>query len=335
MLHCELGEDGNCLPFFCGGVGSRLQENVSPLFMRRSHGRPALTGFVYALLAYASWGLLPLYWKPFGNVSPLEVVSHRVIWSLILLAVLVMIFGQLDETSSVLRSGKRLSVLFVTASLLGVNWALFIYGVVSEQVVQTSLGYFLNPLVSIFLAFVFLRERLNLVQTLAVFLAASGVAHFGWHLGQLPWIALSLAFSFGLYGLLRKLVAVTPLVGLLIETALMTPPALAMIWSLSSQGRVGFGTSAHLTFLFLGAGVVTTLPLLWFNSATKLLPLSTMGFLQYLAPTLQLLVGVIVFKEPFTSREVISFVLIWTAIAVYVSSLLRSRRYPALTPDAD
>jgi len=262
-------------------------------------------------------------------------VSHRVIWSLLLLALLVVLFRQVDEMRAVLRSGKRLAVLCLTASLLSVNWGLFIYGVVSGQVVQTSLGYFLNPLVSILLAFLFLKERLNLVQLLAVFLAACGVAHFGWRLGQLPWIALALALTFGLYGLLRKIVAVTPLVGLLVETALMTPPALAIIWSLSSQGRAGFGNSANLTLLFLGAGVVTTLPLLWFNSATKLLRLSTMGFLQYLAPTLQLLVGVVVFKEPFSSREVISFVLIWTAIAIYLYSLLRSRQYAIPMPDPD
>jgi chloramphenicol-sensitive protein RarD len=207
--------------------------------------------------------------------------------------------------------------------------------VASGQVVQTSLGYFLNPLVSIFLASLFLRERLNLVQMFAVLLAGCGVAHFGWHLGQLPWIALSLALSFGLYGLLRKIVVVTPLVGLLIETAVMTPPALGVIWSLSNQGRVGFGSSAHPTLLFFGAGLVTTLPLLWFNSATKLLRLSTMAFLQYLAPTLQLLVGVILFKEAFTSREAISFALIWTAIAVYLASLVRSRQYPEPTANAD
>jgi chloramphenicol-sensitive protein RarD len=303
--------------------------------MTRSPKGPALTGFLYALLAYASWGLLPLYWKPFGSVSPLEIVSHRVIWSLILLAMFVVMFRQMDEMRAVLRNGKRMAVLVLTASLLSVNWALFIYGVVSGQVVQTSLGYFLNPLVSILLAFVFLKERFNLVQMVAVFLAACGVAHFGWHLGQLPWLALGLAFTFGLYGLLRKIVAVTPLIGLLVETALMAPVALAMIWVLSSQGRAGFGSSAGLTLLFLGAGVVTTLPLLWFNSAAKLLRLSTMGFLQYLAPTLQLLVGVIVFKEPFTSRETISFVLIWTAIAVYLYSLLRSRQYAIPMPDPD
>jgi chloramphenicol-sensitive protein RarD len=297
--------------------------------------RPALRGFVFALLAYASWGLLPLYWKYFASVSPLEVVSHRVIWSLFLLAILVPMFRQVEDLRVVLRKPRRLVVLFVTASLLSINWGIFIYGVVSNQLVQTSLGYFLNPLVSILLAFLFLRERLNLVQIFAVFLAACGVAYFGWRLGRLPWIALALAFSFGLYGLLRKMVAVTPLIGLLIETALMTPPAVVIIWSLSSQGLAGFGSSAGLTLLFLSAGMVTTLPMLWFTSATKLLRLSTMGFLQYLAPTLQLLVGVTIFNEPFTAREALSFVLIWTAIALYLASLLRSRRYVTPIPDPD
>ena len=301
----------------------------------RSPKRSALTGLIYALLAYASWGLFPLYWKRFGSASPLEIVSHRVIWSLILLAILTVMYRQVDEMRAVLRNGRRLAVLVATASLLSVNWGLFIYGVVSGQVVQTSLGYFLNPLVSILLAFLFLKERLGRVQMVAVVLAACGVLHFGWHLGQLPWIALGLAFSFGLYGLLRKIVAVTPLAGLLVETAVMAPAALALIWSLSSQGRSEFGSSTRLTILFLGAGVVTTLPLLWFNSATKLLRLSTMGFLQYLAPTLQLIVGVIVFKEPFTNREAVSFVLIWTAIAIYLYSLLRSRQYTLPMPDPD
>ncbi|HEY5770253.1 MAG TPA: EamA family transporter RarD, partial [Terrimicrobium sp.] len=239
------------------------------------------------------------------------------------------------EMHAVLRNGKRLAVLVLTASLLSVNWGLFIYGVVSGQVVQTSLGYFLNPLVSILMAFLFLKERLSSMQTVAVVLAACGVLHFGWYLGSLPWIALGLAFSFALYGLLRKIVAVTPLIGLLIETLVMAPAALALIWSLSSEGRAEFGSSTRLTILFLGAGVVTTLPLLWFNSAAKLLRLSTMGFLQYLAPTLQLLVGVIVFEEPFTNREAISFALIWTAIGIYLYSLLRSRKYTVPMPDPD
>ena len=297
--------------------------------------RPATAGFLYALLAYGSWGLLPLYWKSFGTASPVEIVSHRVLWSLMLLAVLTAVSGQGQEAREVLRDSKRLLLLALTATLLSVNWGLFIYGLISAQVVETSLGYFLNPLVSILLALLFLKERLSLVQSAAVLLAVCGVVQFGWFLGRLPWIALSLALTFGLYGLLRKTIAVSPLLGLLIETALMAPAALAVVLILSNQGRAAFGSSAKLSLLFFGAGVVTTLPLLWFNSATKLLRLSTMGFLQYLAPTLQLLVGVIVFREAFTMRQAISFALIWSAIAIYLVSLLRSRRFPDPVPDAD
>lgn len=287
------------------------------------------------MLAYASWGLLPLYWKQFGNASPLEIVSHRVIWSLVLLAMFIVMFRQVDEMRAVLRDGRRLATLVLTASLLGANWALFIYGVVSDQVVQTSLGYFLNPLVSILLGFVFLKERLSRMQTGAVFLAGCGVAHFGFHVGHMPWLALSLALTFGLYGLLRKIVTVTPLVGVTVETSLIAPVALGIIWALSSQRRAEFGDSLQLNLLFMGAGVVTTLPLLWFNSAAKLLRLATMGFLQYLAPTLQLLVGTIVFHEPFSAREAMSFILIWTAIALYVFSLLRARRNAIPKPEPD
>jgi rarD protein len=201
-----------------------------------------------------------------------------------LLAILTVVSGQGQETREVLRDSKRLLVLALTATLLSVNWGLFIYGVLSAQVVETSLGYFLNPLVSILLALLFLKERLSLVQSAAVLLAVCSVAQFGWFLGRPPWIALSLALTFGLYGLLRKTIAVSPLVGLLIETALMAPAALAVVLILSNQGRAAFGSSAKLSLLFFGAGVVTTLPLLWFNSATKLLRLSTMGFLQYWRP---------------------------------------------------
>ena len=264
-----------------------------------------------------------MYWKFFGGVSPLEIVSHRVLWSVLLLALLVAASQQLRELVAVLRNVRHLAILLLTASLLSANWGIFIYGVLSGHVVETSLGYFLNPLISILLALVFLKERMNRWQTAAVVLAACGVAHFGWHLGHFPWIALGLASTFGLYGLLRKVVRVSPLVGLLVETALMTPVALAMIALLAGHGQTAFETSQ--VFLFASMGVITTLPLLWFNKAAKLLRLSTMGLLQYLVPTLQLLVGVVIFHEPFTSREGISFVLIWAAIAIYLSSHLRER----------
>ena len=282
-------------------------------------------GFLYALLAYASWGLFPLYWKLFGGVSPLEIVSHRVLWSALLLAVFVAASRQLREVIAVVRNWRHLLVLFLTASLLSANWGIFIYGVLSKHVVETSLGYFLNPLISILLALVFLKERMNRWQTAAIALAACGVAHFGWHLGHIPWVALCLASSFGLYGLLRKVVRVSPLVGLLVETALMTPVAIGMIAFLSRNGHATFGTSTSQIWLFASMGLITTMPLLWFNKAAKLLRLSTMGFLQYLTPTLQLLVGVFAFHEPFTSREGVSFALIWAAIAIYLTSHLLER----------
>lgn len=297
--------------------------------------RVSSSGFLYAVLAYASWGIFPIYWKLFGPVSPLEVISHRVIWSLILIFGLVVGFGQLAELREVLGSLKKVGVLLLTASLLSVNWGIFVYGVVTGQIVQTSLGYFLNPLFSVLLALVFLKERLTRWQVVAVILAALGVLHFGWHLGHMPWIAIGLAVTFGFYGLLRKIVAVSPLVGLSVETALMTPVALGLIFMLSSQQRAIFGSSTMLTLLFLGAGVVTTLPLLWFNSAAKLLPFSTLGFLQYLAPTLQLLCGVLLYREPFSHREGISFLLIWVAIAIFLTSLLRKKEAAVPVPNAD
>ncbi len=276
-----------------------------------------------------------MYWKPFSGVSPLEVISHRVIWSLLFLGILVFAFRQGGEVRSVLRNGRRLAVLFLTATLLSVNWGLFIYAVGIGQVVQSSLGYFLNPLVSIVLAFVFLRERLTGWQIAAVVLAAAGAAHFGWHIGTVPGITIGIALSFALYGLLRKIVAVSPLVGLLVETALMAPAALGLMAFFSARGQAAFGGTPVLTLLFLGAGVVTTLPLLWFNKAAKLLPLSTLGFLQFLTPTLQLLVGVLVFHEPFSGRDAVSFALIWAGIGLYLLTLWKSPGDSVPVPTSD
>lgn len=297
--------------------------------------RVSSLGFLYALLAYVSWGVFPIYWKFFGRVSPLEIISHRVVWSLVLVIALVAGSRQFGELLCVLRDFKRLGLLFLTASLLSVNWGIFVYGVISGQVVQTSLGYFINPLVSVVLALVFLKEQLTRWQVVAVVIAALGVFHYAWHLGHWPWIALGLAVTFALYGLLRKVVAVTPLVGLAVETMLMFPVALGMILSLSSRNEALFGGSLQMVFLFMGAGVVTTLPLWWFNSATKLLPLSTMGFLQYVAPTLQLLCGVVIYHEPFTYGEGLSFLLIWVAIGIFLTSLLRVKPPQVPVPPAD
>jgi chloramphenicol-sensitive protein RarD len=274
-------------------------------------------GALYAVLAYGVWGLLPIYWKFFGGISPIEVLSHRMIWSLAFLSLLLLAQHRLPEVRELLRSPRRVGWLLLTASLLTFNWGLYIYGVNTDRVVETSLGYYINPLVTVLLGFVFLEERLHWGQTLAVVLATIGVGYFVLQFGSVPWIALGLAFSFAFYGLLRKMVAVAPMVGLVVETALITPIVLLLIISWAMSGTCHFGTTWPITLLFIGAGIATSLPLLWFNNAAKRLRLSTLGFFQYMAPSIQLLLGTLIYREPFTPTHLVTFCLIWTALALY------------------
>jgi chloramphenicol-sensitive protein RarD len=221
------------------------------------------------------------------------------------------------EFKAVWRSPRTMLLLLFSASLLSVNWGLYIYGVNTDRVVETSLGYFINPLVNVLLGAIVLKERLRWGQQAAVALAAIGVTYFVWQLGTVPWIALSLAFSFGLYGLVRKLIPVSPMVGLAVETIWMSPLALLLLSYKTLT--VGSSLPPHLgmILLFFSAGIVTTFPLLWFNNAAKRLRLSTLGFIQYLAPTLQLLCGVLLYHESFTSTHLITFSCIWLALLIY------------------
>ncbi|HEY8901352.1 MAG TPA: EamA family transporter RarD [Chthoniobacterales bacterium] len=282
-------------------------------------------GILYALLAYGAWGLFPIYWKGFGAIPPVEVIAHRLVWSLVFLLILVTATGRLRECLRIVRSPRLVATLALTAALLSINWGLFVHGVNSGQVVEASLGYFFNPLLSVLLGFLILRERLTRLQVIAVGLASLGVFAFGYHVGRVPWIALGIALSFGLYGLIRKMVPVDPLPGLVVETGVSAPIAAAVIGLHAAHGSGHFFDSPGITLLFLGGGVVTAFPLIWFISAAKLLPLSMVGFFQYLAPTLQLAVGVFLFHERFTPRDAIAFGLIWAAIAIFLAG---SRRRP-------
>lgn len=286
------------------------------------------TGALYAILAYTSWGLLPVYWKFFAQVPAVEVLSHRILWSLVFLVGLLLVQQRGAEFSQLRHSPKRLGMLLLTASLLSFNWGLYIYAVNADRVVETSLGYFINPLVNVLLGFVFLKERLNSAQKVAVLLASIGVGIFVWQFGAVPWIALALAFSFGLYGLLRKVVAVAPMVGLAVETLLVTPVALAMVgyWAITGVGHLG--TDWLITLLFMGAGIVTSFPLLWFNNAAKRLRLSTLGFFQYIAPSLQLILGVFLYHEPFTPVHAVTFGCIWMALLIYSTTSLLAQYAP-------
>ena len=284
------------------------------------------TGSIYALLAYGAWGLLPIYWKFLGQISAIEVLCHRIIWSLVFLSVMLILRQRQFEVRALLKSRHSLGVLLITAVLLTCNWGLYIYGVNTDRVVETSLGYFINPLVSVFLGFVFLKEQLLRGQQIAVGLAAIGVGYFVWQFGAVPWIALGLALTFAFYGLLRKVVRVPPMVGLAVETLLITPAALILVayWGVSDAGN--FGSSLTLTLLFVGAGIVTSMPLLWFNNAAKRLRLSTLGLFQYLAPSTQLTLGVLLYREPFTATHAITFGFIWTALLLYSTTSLLSNR---------
>lgn len=298
---------------------------TQPSSLSSPHPHDSKGGALYALLAYGAWGLLPIYWKWLGVSPALEVLSHRMIWSAVFLILILLVQGRLSDLIALLRQPRRVGVLFLTASLLSFNWGIYIYGVNSDQVVEASLGYYINPLVTVLLGFMFLKERLHPLQRVAVALAAAGVGYFIVQLGTVPWIALSLAISFAFYGLLRKTTPVAPLVGLAVETLLITPFTLVFVGYLGFTGQGHFGQTIPLTLLFMGAGVATSMPLLWFNTAAKRLPLATLGFFQYLAPSIALLLGVLVYGEPFTPTHLITFGCIWTALALYTATAWRSK----------
>jgi chloramphenicol-sensitive protein RarD len=301
---------------------------AQPSSLSSPHPPDPKGGVLYALLAYGAWGLLPIYWKFLGISPAVEVLSHRMIWSAVFLILILLVQGRLADLIALLRQPRRVGVLFLTASLLSVNWGMYIYGVNSDQVVEASLGYYINPLVTVLMGFVFLKERLHPLQWLAVALAAAGVGYFIVQLGTVPWIALGLAITFACYGLLRKTTPVAPLVGLAVETLLITPFTLAFVSYLGITGQGHFGQTIPLTLLFMGAGVATSLPLLWFNTAAKRLPLATLGFFQYLAPSIALLLGVLVYREPFTPTHLITFGCIWTALTLYTATAWRQKAHP-------
>ena len=283
----------------------------------KSQNTEAQIGIGYALLAFSAWGFIPIYWKLLNTVPSMEILTHRMVWSVFFLLGLLAVQKRLGEFRELFHSPKYIFMLLGTATLLGANWFVYIYGVNTNQVIETSLGYFISPLLVILLGAVFLRERLNIWQVVAVGFAALGVLNFIWNFGSLPWIALSLAFTFSFYGLFRKMTPVKPLVGLLMETALLTPLAVVLIafWEIDGTGH--FGTTWMTDFLLFGGGVVTSLPLLWFINAGKSLRYSTIGFIQYLTPSIQLLIGVYLYHEPFTPTHSITFGLIWAGLVIF------------------
>jgi chloramphenicol-sensitive protein RarD len=282
------------------------------------------TGLVYALMSYSIWGIFPLYWKLLLHVPPQQILAHRIVWSLAFLVILLA--WRRDRLFiKYLSSPRILGFLIVTAALIGGNWFTYIYAVNHNHIVDASLGYYINPIVNILLGMIFLKERLTRIQTIAVAFAFSGLAFLTFHLGKLPVISLILAFSFGLYGLLRKMVNLQSMPGLMVETLLLAPAALWYLWHVNSLGTGSFGNySVTSDLLLIFCGPVTAIPLFWFGIAATRIPMSTLGFIQYISPTLQLIVGLFVFKETFSFANLFSFGLVWTGLGIYTYSIFRN-----------
>ena len=291
-------------------------------------------GTLYGAAAYACWGLFPLYWEHLAPAGAVEVLAHRVVWSLLVVAGLVVVGRRADAVRAVVRDRGRLQKLSAAAVFIAVNWVTYIYGVTSGHVVETSLGYFVNPIVTVLLAVLVLGERLRPLQWTAVGAAMVAVIVLTIQGGHPPWIALVLAFSFGFYGLLKKTASVGAVEGLVVETAVLAPLAVVFLAVLQATGRgtaVNHGPG-HLALL-VGAGIVTAVPLLLFGAAATRVPLATLGVLQYLAPTIQFVIGITVFGEPLPLLRVVGFALVWFGLVLFTLDLLTERRRSLLIPE--
>ncbi len=275
-------------------------------------------GFWYAVGAYSIWGLLPVYLKWLQHVPALQIVCHRILWCSLVLWIAIALSRQWAAFRGAVLTPRVLKVYAAAALLIGINWSVYVWGVNSGFIVETSLGYFINPLISVFLGVVLFRERLRPWQWVAIGFATAGVLYLTIAYGRLPWIALTLAFTFATYGLVKKIGPLGSLFGLMLETGILVVPALICVFYFNTIGQGAFlHAGAFSDMLLIGTGLVTAVPLLMFASAARRIPLSLLGILQYIAPTLQFLLGVIVFQEPFSQSQSIGFSFVWTGLVIF------------------
>lgn len=286
-------------------------------------------GIWYGVAAYAMWGFFPIYWKLLHDVPALQLLGHRIVWSFLLLLAFIFITRQWNDFRAVAFDAKTLGIYSIAGVLLSLNWLIYVWGVNAGFIVETSLGYFINPLLSVLFGVLFLREKLRPMQWLPVVIAAIGVIYLTVTYGRPPWIALSLAVTFGLYGLVKKLSPLGSVYGLTLETGIVFPIAIVYLIVIQSTGSGEFlhdGRTVDL--LLVGAGVVTTIPLLMFASAAKEIPLNMIGVLQYFAPTIQFLIGVFLYKEPFDTTHLIGFSIVWVALIIFWVENIFAHRTP-------
>jgi chloramphenicol-sensitive protein RarD len=278
----------------------------------------SLIGLAYATPAFLIWGLSPIYWNVLSNVAALEIIMHRVIWSFLFLLPILFIRRRWKEFTTAFKNKKTLLILICTTFFVSCNWLVYIWAVTHDRVLQASLGYYISPLINVLLALIFLRERLRPFQIVAVGLAGTGVIYLTIYYGEFPWVALTLGFSFGLYGLIRKVAAVGSLAGLSVEMLILALPALAYLLYLD---KIGVGSFFHINkkidLFLVGSALVTAVPLLLFTLGTRRLHLSTVGILQYIAPSCMFLLAVFHFREPIVAAQVLTFVMIWMALCIY------------------
>lgn len=286
----------------------------------------AARGFAFALSAYLLWGLLPLYLKLVGHIPAVEVLAHRIVWSVPFAGVVLILLGRTGDVKSALRSPRTLAMAALTAALISINWGVYVWAIAAERTVEASFGYYINPLVSVLMGAVFLKEKLSRLQMVAVALAAIAVALLTITAGGLPWVSLVLAFSFAVYGFFRKTLPIGPSQGFFLEVMVLCLPALGYVLWLGMRGEGHFVLSGPADMLLLvGCGVVTAGPLMLYGFGAKLLRLSTIGIMQYIAPSMIFLLAVFVFGEPFGETRLLAFGLIWIALALYSWSMYRDR----------
>lgn len=284
-------------------------------------------GFALALAAYLLWGALPIYLKALGHVPLPEILAHRVIWSVPVAFLALLILGRLQDLRAALRSPRMLAMAALTAILISLNWGIYLYAILSDQVIAGALGYYINPIFSVFLAAIVLKERLSWLQWCAIALVILAVALLTWEAGRLPLISLGLTLSFGFYALFKRALPIGPNQGFTLEVLILCPVALAYLAWLAAQGELRFGTTGTADILLLiGAGVITAVPLMLYANGAKLLRLTTIALMQYITPTLVFLLAIFVFHEPFEGMKLVAFPIIWAALALYSFDVLRRRR---------
>ncbi len=284
-------------------------------------------GMIYAVCAFAFWGLIPIYFKQVSDVTAFEVLIHRIIWSVVVLILLIIITKQIDIVKDLFKSLTKLKYLVLSSFLVSTNWVIFIWAVSNNQIVETSLGYFINPLVNVVLGYLFFSERMNRNQYIAIFVASLAVLYQIVSLGEVPIVSLALAFSFGLYGLVRKKIAIASIPGLFVETIVILPFALAYFYYLIDTNSSYFmGDDSYITFMLSLGGIITVIPLLLFNGAATRMKLTTLGFFQYIGPTIAFCVAIFVYNEPMNSDKMITFILIWIALVIFSWDGIKNKR---------